>query len=34
MDLATAAAAAFAVTFLVVVTLIARWLRGPKAPRD
>jgi hypothetical protein len=34
MDWATVAAVAFAAAFLVVVTLIARRLKGPKAPRD
>jgi hypothetical protein len=33
MDWATVAALAFAGAFLVVVILIARWLKGPKAPR-
>jgi hypothetical protein len=34
MDWATLAALEFAGAFLVVVILIARWLKGPKARRD
>jgi hypothetical protein len=34
MDSATVAALEFAGAFLVVVILIARWLKGPKAPRN
>jgi hypothetical protein len=32
MDWATVAALAFAGVFLVIVILIARWLKGPKTP--
>jgi hypothetical protein len=34
MDWATVAALAFAGIFIAVVILIARWLKGPKAPRE
>jgi hypothetical protein len=34
MDWATVAALAFAGVFLIVVVLLARWLKGPKAPSD
>jgi hypothetical protein len=34
MDWATVAALAFAAIFLVIVVLIARRLKRPKAPRD
>jgi hypothetical protein len=34
MDWAAAAALAFAGIFIAVVILIARWLKGPKAPRE